>query len=70
MATPTDLGGYEYKFVKDPPDTLVCKICHHPCRVPYLTGLDVVVCHGKIGLGKTGPAGPILDAKTGPAGPN
>ena len=38
MATPTDLGGYEYKFVKDPPDTLVCKICHHPCRVPYLTG--------------------------------
>ena len=27
-------------------------------------------CHGKIGPGKTGPPGPILDAKTGPAGPN
>ena len=26
-------------------------------------------CHGKIGPGKTGPAGPILDAKTGLAGP-
>ena len=35
---PTDLGGYEYNFVKDPPDSLVCKICHRPCRVPYLTG--------------------------------
>jgi len=28
-----------------------------------------MVCHEKIGPGKTGPAGPILDAKTGPAGP-
>jgi len=27
-------------------------------------------CHAKIGPGKIGPAGPILDVKTGPAGPN
>ena len=27
-------------------------------------------CHGKIGPGKTGPAGPIFDAKTGLPGPN
>ena len=26
-------------------------------------------CHGNIGPGKIGPAGPILDAKTGPARP-
>ena len=25
-------GGYEYDFVDTPPDRLVCKICHLPCR--------------------------------------
>ena len=25
-------GGYEYKFVEPPPERLVCKICHFPCR--------------------------------------
>ena len=25
-------------------------------------------CHGKIGSGKNGPPGPILDTKTGPGG--
>ena len=28
------------------------------------------VCHGKIGPGKIGPAGPVLEAISGPAGPN
>ena len=42
MATPikfgSKFGGYEYRFVNDPPDELICKICHHPCREPYLSG--------------------------------
>ena len=38
MATPINFGGYEYRFVNDPPDELICKICHHPCREPYLSG--------------------------------
>ena len=25
-------GGYDYDFVEDPLDRLVCKICHCPCR--------------------------------------
>ena len=33
-------------------------------------GRNPMNCHGNIGLGKIGPAGPILDTKTGPAGPN
>ena len=31
-------GGYENKFVDVPSDALVCKICIHPCRDPYLSG--------------------------------
>ena len=31
---------------------------------------QVVTCHGKIGPGKIGPAGPVLEAISGPAGPN
>ncbi|XP_065901669.1 TNF receptor-associated factor 4-like [Dysidea avara] len=30
-------GGYDYKFADDPPDRLVCNICHLPSRDPYLT---------------------------------
>ena len=29
-----------------------------------------MICHGKIGPGKIGPAGPVLEAISGPAGPN
>ena len=37
-ATPSkDLGGYDYQFVDAPPDTLVCKICHCPSKVPHLS---------------------------------
>ena len=32
-----DLGGYDYQFVDAPPDTLVCKICHCPSKVPHLS---------------------------------
>ena len=38
IATPSASGGYENKFVDAPPDALVCKLCIHPCRDPYLTG--------------------------------
>lgn len=31
-------GGYEYDFVDVPPDRVLCKICHNPCRDAYLTG--------------------------------
>ena len=30
-------GGYDYEFVDTLPDTLVCKICHHPSREPHLS---------------------------------
>ena len=30
-------GGYDYEFVTAPPDRLVCKICHNPCRDAHLT---------------------------------
>ena len=37
-ATPSeDLGGYDYQFVDATPDTLVCKICHCPSKVPHLS---------------------------------
>ncbi|XP_065900851.1 TNF receptor-associated factor 4-like [Dysidea avara] len=35
IATP---GGYENKFVDVPLDSLVCRLCIHPCRDPYLSG--------------------------------
>ena len=28
----------EYSFVNDPPDRVICKICHNPCRNAHLTG--------------------------------
>ena len=31
-------GGYDYEFVNTPPERLVCKICHIPCRDAHLTG--------------------------------
>ena len=43
MATPSDIGGYEYKFVDTPHDRFVCKICIHPSRNPFLS-----VCCGHI----------------------
>ena len=30
-------GGYDYEFVTTPPDRLVCKVCHNPCRDAHLT---------------------------------
>ena len=30
-------GGYDYEFVTAPPDRLICKICHNPCRDAHLT---------------------------------
>ena len=31
-------GGYEYEFLANPPDRVLCKICQNPCRDAYLTG--------------------------------
>ena len=39
-ATP---GGYDYSFVKEPPDTTICVICQLPSRDPYLS-----VCCGHV----------------------
>ena len=36
-------GGYDHDFVNQPPDRLVCKICHLPSRDPYLS-----VCCGHL----------------------
>ncbi|XP_065901655.1 TNF receptor-associated factor 4-like [Dysidea avara] len=38
----TDYGGYDYRFV-EPPDRVVCKICHFPSKNPYLS-----VCCGHV----------------------
>ena len=38
IATPTEYGGYEYKFVNPVPDRCVCNICHLPSRDAYMTG--------------------------------
>ena len=38
LAHASELGGYEHEFVDSPHDRLVCKICIHPCRDPYLSG--------------------------------
>ena len=29
------MSGYDHDFVDDPPDRLLCNICHLPCRDPY-----------------------------------
>ena len=31
------VGGYDNEFVTTPPDRLICKICHNPCRDAHLT---------------------------------
>ena len=41
--TPSSYGGYDHDFVSQPPDRLVCKICHFPSRNPYLS-----VCCGHL----------------------
>ena len=40
IATPTEYGGYEYKFMNPPPDRCICNICHLPSRDidAYMTG--------------------------------
>ena len=38
IATPTEYGGYEYKFVNPPPDRCICNICYLPSRDAYMTG--------------------------------
>ena len=38
IATPNNVGGYEYTFVEPPPDFCICKICHFPSKDPYMTG--------------------------------
>ena len=40
------------------------------CSAASSPGDQVMACHGKIGPGKIGPPGPILDPKTDPARPN
>ena len=42
-ATPNKSGGYDYNFVKEPPDTTICVICQLPSRDPYLS-----VCCGHV----------------------
>ena len=38
-STPSDdvVGGYDYKFVDNPPDRVICVICHLPSRNPHLS---------------------------------
>ena len=43
IATPSEDGGYEYKFVETVPDRYVCCICRLPSRDPYLS-----VCCGHV----------------------
>ena len=43
IATPNNNGGYDYDFVSQPPDRLICKVCHVPSRDPYLS-----VCCGHV----------------------
>ena len=38
-----DCGGYDYQFVDDPPDEVICRICQYPSKNPYLT-----VCCGHV----------------------
>ena len=38
VATLTEYGGYEYKFVNPVPDRCLCNICHLPSRDAYMTG--------------------------------
>ena len=37
MATPNEIGGYDYDFVDTPHDRYTCKICHLPSRDPHLS---------------------------------
>ena len=43
IATPNNNGGYDYDLVSEPPDSLICKICHFPSRDPFLS-----VCCGHV----------------------
>ena len=35
MAIATRVSGYDYHFVSEPPDRVLCRICHLPSRNPY-----------------------------------
>ena len=37
MAQCNNVGGYDYQFVSEPSDMLVCKICHLPSQDPHLS---------------------------------
>ena len=37
-------SGYDYKFVEPPPERLLCKICHLPCRDAQSSEADHVYC--------------------------
>ena len=37
IATPNNIGGYDYEFVDTPHDRVIYKICHLPSRDPYLS---------------------------------
>ena len=39
----SNIGGYDYDLISNPPDRLICKICHLPSRDPYLS-----VCCGHL----------------------
>ena len=43
ITTPSEAGGYDYKFIDAPPDRYVCNICHLPSRCLYLT-----ICCGHV----------------------
>ena len=49
MAEKPQIGGYDYDFVEEPPDALVCPVCLLPCREPHLISCcGKKVCHSCI----------------------
>ena len=52
-STPSDdvAGGYDYKFVDNPPDRVICVICHLPSRNPRLRGMGKTGRGAGVGVG-------------------
>ena len=39
-----DESGYDYEFVEPPPEKLLCRICHLPCRDAQSSEADHFYC--------------------------
>ena len=54
--------GYDYHFVEPPPERLLCRFCHLPCRDAQSSEADHVFCKRCIAEIKVKPSTSVSDS--------